>query len=124
MTARGVHFALDTSDARRVLDAAGDDEALAEIFEDIEERDDEDWLVETDKAWDAIHRCLTDGTLTGETPRALALCIAGGRQLYEGEDYFAAYVSPEEVAQVDAALRDIDEAWMRSRYDTLADTDY
>ena len=33
------------------------------VIEEIEDRWDRDWLVETDKAWDAIHRCLTGGTL-------------------------------------------------------------
>ena len=33
------------------------------VQEEIEEPWDEEWLLEMDKAWDAIHRCLTDGRL-------------------------------------------------------------
>ena len=55
--------------------AARDDELMAAI-EEIEDRWDREWLVETDKAWDAIHRCLTGGILDyGPTP--LHKCILG-----------------------------------------------
>ena len=54
--------------------------------EGIEDRWDRDWLVETDKAWDAIHRCLTGGTLEyGPTP--LHKCILGEASRHEGDGY-------------------------------------
>jgi hypothetical protein len=83
MACRGVHFALSAGEQQRLLAAAGDDDAvLSVILEDIEQRWDNDWLQETDKAWDAIHRCLTDGTLSFESISPFHKCILGGRQLY------------------------------------------
>jgi hypothetical protein len=55
MACRGVHFALTPEDAARI-DAARDDDQLMALIEEIEERWDRDWLVETDKAWDATGR--------------------------------------------------------------------
>jgi hypothetical protein len=64
----GVHFAIGAEDAKRLL-AGADDEELVAIVEEI----DDAWesAFETDKAWDALHRCLSDGTLnvtSGEPP--------------------------------------------------------
>jgi hypothetical protein len=120
----GVHFALDDDDAVMVLTCRGD-ESLMEVLEEIEERWDKDWLQETDKAWDAIHRCLTDGTLDCErhaTP--LGKCVLGGRHLHRGDDYIVCYLTPEEVREVATAIEPIDEAWMRNKYDGLRRTDY
>jgi len=82
-----VHFAI-TSEQERLLLAAddeGDRDAVDELLEDIEELWDDDALkVDTDKAWDTIHRCLTDGTLEpegGEYP--LSYAILGGRHLHD-----------------------------------------
>jgi hypothetical protein len=63
MSARGVHFAVTAEQLAQMLDAVGDDDRVVSIVEDIEEAWDEDFLAESDKAWDAIHRCLTDGHL-------------------------------------------------------------
>jgi hypothetical protein len=73
----GVHFALVEKDARRMQRARGND-ALQEVLEEIEERWDRRWLQETDKAWDAIHRCLTDGYLrSGSTPSTASSTRSG-----------------------------------------------
>jgi len=40
-----------------------DEKRLDYIQEKIERPWDQEPLLETDKAWDAIHRCLTDGSL-------------------------------------------------------------
>ena len=125
MACRGVHFALTDEDAKRVLAAAGDDEALIGIIqEDIESRWDTDWLAETDKAWDAIHRCLTDGRLAFDSSTPQHMCILGGRQLYEGDDYIVSFLTPEQVKQVATAIGNIDEAWMRDRYIAIPASDY
>ena len=63
MGCRGVHFALTNEEAERLLAAAASGDAVDYLEEEIEEQWNEDWLVETDKAWDVIHRCLTDGKL-------------------------------------------------------------
>lgn len=123
MAARGVHVALTADQAASLLEAP-DDDALMMALEDIESDGDRDWLAESDKAWDAIHRCLTDGSLQyegGQPPLSLVIC--GGRLLGMDEDYTIAFVAPEQVRQIAAALAPIDEAWLRQRYFSLLKAD-
>jgi hypothetical protein len=107
---------------------AEEDEDVALILEEYELFA-EDWdprfEFETDKAWDALHRCLSDGTLDlsgGSFP--LSHVVLGGMQLYDGDDYVVALVRADQVPQVAAALAPIDEAWLRRRYDSLEFPDY
>ncbi|WP_405737478.1 YfbM family protein [Streptomyces sp. NBC_01537] len=124
MAGRAVLFALETQDAQRLL-AAGDDDELTEIVEDVEERWDDTWLTELDKSWDALHRCLTDGTLTFEGGTfPLSHAILGGLPLHEGDDYIVCYTTPEEVREIAEALAPLDEHWLRERFTTLAFPDY
>ena len=93
--------------------------------EEIEERWDEEWLLQMDKAWDAIHRILSDGTLNpdgGARPRNLA--ILGGQQLYRGDDYVISLIAPKQVRDLAVSLVDLDEAWLRERYDAIAADGY
>ncbi|MFM2313602.1 MAG: hypothetical protein RLZZ04_2878 [Cyanobacteriota bacterium] len=116
MANRGVHFALTNSQTQAVLTAKNDVELMSAI-EIIEEEWDDEYLAESDKAWDAIHRCLTDGSLlyeNGEYP--LNHCICGGQQLYSGEDYTICYASAAQVKDVAVALNQITESWMREQY--------
>ena len=121
----GVHFALSPEDEQRLLAAAGDD-AVIEVVEEIEERGlDEDRTCQTDKAWDALHRCLTDGSLLYESgPFPLSAAILGGRQLIDEADYTVSYVPADRVPPVAEALAAVDREWLRHRYDTLSGTDY
>jgi len=124
----GVHFALTPVQEKRLLARVGDDDKVIELVQTIEEG--EGFLelpdaCQTDKAWDAIHRCLADGQLTydgGEFP--LRAVILGGRQLVEDADYTVAYVPASDVPQIATALAGLDEEWLRARYDQLAGTDY
>jgi hypothetical protein len=122
----GVHFAIMPDQEAKLLAVAGDDEAvLGVIEEEIEAAWDQEWLCETDKAWDAIHRCLTDGSLSvsgGEDP--LRLCILGGRQLYQGDDYFVCFVPASKVPQVSAGLDAFSREMFDQAYDALDQTDY
>jgi hypothetical protein len=124
MSARGVHFALTASRARELL-AAKSDRALVALIDKIEEAWEESFVVESDKAWDAIHRCLTDGSLlyvSGEYP--LNRCICGGRQLFRGRDYTVSFVSAKEVKDVAEALDKVSKRWMRQRYFLIDPEEY
>ncbi|MCA9800892.1 MAG: YfbM family protein [Cyanobacteria bacterium HKST-UBA02] len=115
----GVHFAVTRDQARRLLDAVDEesDDAVLELIEEIEEEWDEDNLQESDKSWDAIHRCLSDGTLDQETGSyPLNRCIFGGRHLCFSGDYFVVYVAPDEVKDVATALNDLSKEWLENRY--------
>jgi hypothetical protein len=124
MSARGVHFAVSPAQEKRLL-AAKSDRALMGLVGEIEEAWERPFVCETDKAWDAIHRCLTDGSLlyvSGEYP--LNHCICGGRQLVRGRDYTVSYVSPPQAKDVASALPKITRVWMRKRYDQLDPEEY
>ncbi|MEV0568451.1 YfbM family protein [Dactylosporangium sp. NPDC050588] len=121
----GVHFAITAKQEKKLLKAADrDEDEVAALLGDLEEEwDDESMKVDTDKAWDAVHRCLT-GSLdadAGEYP--LTHAVLGGRDLLE-EDYYAVYVTADEVRDVAAALRDLDRAWLRERFDAFDKSDY
>jgi len=123
MGARGVHFAVTSEQLARLL-AASDDDGLMEVIEQIEDAWDKDYLAESDKAWEAIHRCLTDGSLlyeSGEYPLNHVIC--GGRQLHQGEEYTVSLVMPEQVRDVSAAIDPLTEQWMRERYFSLLKPD-
>ena len=123
MACRGVLFAITEEDVKHLLAArlaAEPNEAVLEVLEEIEERWEEDWLMETDKSWDAMHRCLTDGKLefdNGNYP--LNHCILGGTQLYDGDDYIISLKTPNQVADIAAALKPIGEADLRQRHDKI-----
>ena len=124
MSCLGIHFALADDDARRLLAAEGND-AVMTIIEEIEEKWDEEWLFQSDKCWDALHRCLSNGTLyydEGEAP--LNRTVLGGRHLYDGDDYVVSYVAPEDVKVVAAALAPLAEKDLRTRYDAIDPDDY
>jgi len=113
---RGVYFALTEDDVKKLIGANGDVEVREVIQEDIEQRWDEQWLQETDKAWDAMHRCLTDGTLVCKGKSILEKCVLGGKQLYRGDDYIFSFLTPDEVKEVYEALKPIEQKWFRKKY--------
>jgi hypothetical protein len=130
MGCRGVHFAILPTIGDRLKQAKSNEDVLKIAQEEIEGAWDKDWLCQTDKAWDAIHRCLTDGGLSIQPePYPLALCILGGRQLYEPESeyrrgYFISLVEAEEVPKVSAAIGAIGRDDMRRRYFALDPDQY
>ena len=122
MACRGVHFAIDDEQAQRLL-AARDDDELVAIVEEIEEQ--WDAAFETDKAWDALLRCLSNGTLNvteGEPP--LNRAFFGGRVLNQEADYFVVLVTPHELKEVADALERVSEEWLRKRYFDIPFPDY
>jgi hypothetical protein len=124
MSALGVHYALTRGQAQALL-AAKTDKRLLALIEDIEEAWEKPFLVESDKAWDAIHRCLTDGSLlyeSGDYP--LNHCICGGRQLYRGRAYTVSYVTPRQVKDVAQALTKVTKKWMQRRYALIDASEY
>lgn len=125
MTCRGVFFALSPSQREHLLALRDDNKLLEYIQEDIEAAWDEAHLLETDKAWDAIHRCLTDGTLSfSDSSTPLAKLILGGKQLYsDPQSYIVNLIEHEELSAISAALRTVTKEWMRARYEQLRSTD-
>jgi len=120
MACRGVHFSLDERTAT-TLKAIGDEqERLQFIQEQIEEdyfKNHPEWLAETDKSWDWIHRVLTDGELdlnNGTYP--LNHVVMGGESLYSESDYIISLKTPKQVADAAIELRRITEAGFREKF--------
>jgi hypothetical protein len=105
---RGYFLALDERSTARLL-ACEDDHALREVIEEFDMNADMSDECVADKAWDGIHRCLTEGGLgsdDGSFP--LNAVVLGGRHLYRGDGYIVCHNTAGEVRQIAAALDDVD----------------
>jgi hypothetical protein len=97
-----------------------DQKRLQFIQEQIEEeyfKHQREWLAETDKAWDWIHRVLTDGELdwnNGTYP--LNHVVMGGESLNSESDYIISLKTPKQVADAATELCKITEAKFRERF--------
>lgn len=115
----GVHFAL-TEDEVAHLRSLDDDALLEHLKSDLEDtyfEDLPDLLAQSDKAWDAMHRALSDGELSwdsGEYP--LNHTVLAGELLYDEPDYIVSLKSPAQVQDIAAALQHINEDDFRQRY--------
>jgi hypothetical protein len=121
---RGVLFAV-TDETVDALLAASDDEELDAIIEKVEEAWEQPFVAATDEAWDAMHRALSDGSLSvdgGSFP--LNRAILGATHLHRADDYIVALVPKTDVPTVARALAAIDDAAMRERYEKLVPRDY
>jgi len=127
MTARGVHFALTESEAA-ALRAVEDDARIDHIQTAIETpffEKAKHYFAESDKAWDAMHRALTDGGLSWEGGTyPLNHAVMGGEQLYGNDDYIISLKTPEQVREISAALDRFTKGEFRKRYDAIDPTDY
>ncbi len=114
MACRGVLFSIGETAVNRLRSFDDDEERVEYITEVIEEEYFEhhrEWIAETDKSWDYMHRALTDGELgcdNGAYP--LNHLILGGESLYSGEDYIIILKTPRQVADVAVQLPGITEA--------------
>lgn len=128
MAHRGVHFALSGEEVATLQSFEDDDERLAHLQEVIEERyfgEARDYLAESDKAWNAIHRALSDGELTfdgGDYP--LNHVVLGGESLYDDDDYVMSLKTPEQVKDIAAALAGLSEQEFRRRYEQIDNESY
>jgi hypothetical protein len=118
MACRAVHFAITEEEARNLRSFKEDGERLAYLQEQIEETyftEQPERKAETDKAWDAIHRCLTDGKLgydNGSFP--LSHVILGGEPIYTDDDYIMVLKTPQEVKQIARSAASINERFTSS----------
>ena len=116
----GVHFALSEEEVQHLRSLPSERDRLDYVVEDLEESyfaDHEECIAQSDKAWDAMHRALTDGQLSwdgGEYP--LNHVVLAGELLYTETDFIMSLKSPEQVRDIAAALPAITEAEFRLRY--------
>jgi hypothetical protein len=128
MPHRGTFYAITPDEAQRLLSLVGNDAALATEALDLHsiERQRARFIAAVDKAWDVLHRCLTDGSLhdLGKGAAPLSWCILGGKSLHAGKEFIICYVTPEQVSQVAQALDELNPQSLLQRYRNLESTGY
>jgi hypothetical protein len=128
MSCLGVHFSIDEAEVRKLRGFDTDPERLAYVQDDLEEHylgSDPKRAVETDKAWDAIHRALTDGTLDyADRKSPFGHLILGGEPLYSKDDYIMSLKSPAQVQEVLPGLRSMTKERFRPLYFSIPQADY
>jgi hypothetical protein len=103
-----------------VFRAAGSDRELLERMERLWQQDDSrHFHYPSDKAWDALHRALTDGTLEADISSRyypLSHAVLGGTNLYKATGWIIAYVAANEVQDVALALARLSDEEFKDRY--------
>ena len=127
MACRGVHFSIDQQVVDRLLACSSDAERLEIIKEDIEEdyfNNQPNRMAETDKAWDWIHRAVTDGNLEWSNGRyPLNHLILGGRLLYQGDDYIISLKTPEQVKHVWQKLSQLTSETFKQEFEKIDESE-
>lgn len=123
MACRGLHLAIDNEQYRALLEIDDAQTLIELIFDDITPSLAPHWQAASDKAWDAIHRALGDGSLN---PGGGPLCavVLGGQQLHPGNDYIVSLLSPPQVTLLANALREIDRDALQRGYQQIDPSDY
>jgi hypothetical protein len=128
MACRGVHFAITEAEVAALKAKPDDESRLGYLQEHIEETyfaEHPEFVAESDKAWDAMHRLLADGELSydgGTYP--LNHVVLAGELLYEGDDYIISLKTPEQVVDIDRHLDALSDAEFQSRYFALEGSSY
>jgi hypothetical protein len=124
---QGAHIVLTREDAKTVFSAA-DDEAVRKTvtaLRNSKKHRDAKLVLETGTSWDAIHRCLTEGTLdpeAGEFP--LNHTILGGKRIHKAGDFEAIMVRPDIVPYIAEQLHHVKRDVIHSAYQKIDPADY
>jgi hypothetical protein len=130
MSCLGVHFALTAEEVDSLRAFDSEVERLGHLQEVIEEEYmdrelAEPLYAESDKAWDAIHRSLTDGSLTwdgGTYP--LNHAVLAGELLYTGSNYIMSLKTPQQVKDIARSLESISPDDFRTKYFAIDSSEY
>ena len=126
MSCLGVHFALTDKEAEHLIQMDDEAQRLEYIVETIEEAYvGTEYAAESDKAWDAMHRALSDGYLNWEGGKyPLNHTILAGTLLYSSDDYIMSLKTPMQVRDVASKVSGIDKSHLRSLYNSIPANDY
>jgi hypothetical protein len=123
----GVHYAITQDEVSMLKGFKSDAKQLEYLQSEIEEvyfGDHPNLMTESDKAWDAMHRALTDGTLTYDRNKPRSLTVIGGEGLYYKDDYIMSLKTPIEVREVADAISKITKEEFRAGYDRIDEARY
>ena len=126
MKGQGAHIILARDDAKKVF-AATDDASVRKIVTELrnsKKHRELKLVLETGTSWDAIHRCLTEGTLdatAGEFP--LNHTILGGKRLHQGPGFEAIMVRPDIVPYIAELLHHVKREVIHSGYQKIDPAD-
>lgn len=119
----GVHFALTGEDVEALKSFEDDGERLDYFHEEIEDRyfsDHPDLAAESDKAWDAMHRLLSDGDLSYyDGPEPFRFTVIGGEPIYAQPDHIMSLKTPDQVKALAVVLPGITKEEFRAKYDLM-----
>lgn len=128
MSCLGVHFALSKAEVETLKNVENERDVVDHIKEVIEEEyfaNQQELLAQSDKSWDAMHRALADGELTGDGGEyPLNHVVLGGGLLYTQSDYIVSLKTPAQVKDIAAALHSIAEVEFRRRYFAIKPRSY
>ena len=128
MSCLGVHFALTADEAKTLKSFEDDSDRLAHLQEEIEEtymNQFPELCAQTDKAWDAMHRLLSDGDLSYyDGPEPLRFAVIGGDPIYAESDYIMSLKTPEQVRALASALPNITKEEFRKKYELMDEAKY
>ena len=128
MSCLGVHFALTEKEVEQLRSLDDEQARLDLLQEEIEENyfsGDKRYVAESDKAWDAMHRTLTDGKLSwdgGKYP--LNHVVLAGELLYTESDYIMSLKNPKQVKDVASALGSLRQDDFRKGYFKISPSEY
>jgi hypothetical protein len=116
----GIHLGLTADETSKFKSLPSDDARRDYLLEELEDQyfsEQQEFLAESYKAWDGIHRTLTDGRFAydnGEYP--LSHVVMGGEIAYRQPDYIMVLKTPAQVKDVASAIRGLTEAAFKDRY--------
>lgn len=122
MVGTGYLIALSRDNAKRVF-AQGDDAGLISLLDELKKSPElkkKGHVLDMAKAWDAIHRLLTEGTLEpngGDFP--LNTAILGGKPIHKGTDFAAVVVRPDMTPFVAEALAEVTQEDFQKKFGDL-----
>jgi hypothetical protein len=127
-SSRGVLLSLSEQQVRKLKSFEDENDRLGYLQERLEDgyfSERPKCTAEMEYAWDAIHRCLTDGRLgVGNGRFPFTHVILGGEQLHGGGHYVLALKTPEQVAEIARMLGTLAREFIFERYDRIDPADY
>jgi hypothetical protein len=118
----GVLFAIDDSESTILKNCKNDEELVAYVQDTIEDRWEEEWLCQTDKSWDAIHRSFADGQMElfgGKLP--FNSIIFGGEILNSSSDYYVSFKTNALVRMIADKITEINKESFKRLYSKIAE---